>query len=313
MPLPEGVYLQASSSGMAVGLFCPERSMKTKPESKTVGFTPVPPPPFGKTIAVQASFDCVLQLGAWLLDSLLNMEGESLIILVPQGGALVITNFFTNWPDNAPRMEIAGYGMTDGHGFLEYLAPDLLDAVQIATMRSSTESVQFCFQNTAQPAARPRKASRDLQASPRGCIGILGNPNFVAYPGELVLSCCLRASTPPRREKSEKRSMAEREVQLSITLQGAGRDVFIRTLTINTLPLPAYGTLCHLGQPLARGQSLSTPNLDGFSFRPAPAFSGTVPLSFSYLLDSASRGPASSFQETFGMVQVPQQEGLEEP
>ena len=62
----------------------------------------------------------------------------------------------------------------------------------------------------------------------------------------------------------------------------------VQSITIGALPSPTQGTLFYHGRQLVAGETIGSPDLEGFSFLPYPNYSGDVPFNFTYTLISTT-------------------------
>ena len=80
-------------------------------------------------------------------------------------------------------------------------------------------------------------------------------------------------------------------------VSGTGDEIYLHSFTVTSLPDPACGTVYYNGVPLETGQTIGLPDMNGFSFMPAPHFSGSPEMGFTYVLCTDNTGPASNVLE----------------
>ena len=84
----------------------------------------------------------------------------------------------------------------------------------------------------------------------------------------------------------------------------------LHSITIGRLPGPnTQGTFYYPGVPVTEGQVIDLPAMNGnaipgFTFKPAPNFSGDVNLNFDYVIASHRTGPAALPEEGTSVIAV---------
>lgn len=97
-------------------------------------------------------------------------------------------------------------------------------------------------------------------------------------------------------------SLSDNAMPLSFSFDSSagstGADsLYLHCFTATGLPDPSQGVVYYNGLPLELGVTIDVPDMNGFTFIPAPYFSGTVALDFTYVLCTDRTGPASNTQQ----------------
>ena len=116
--------------------------------------------------------------------------------------------------------------------------------------------------------------------------------------GQYLLGNGQDPATGSRNDTTEPGYSDNFGMPVTMQLTGADAGSYVHSITINQLPNPiTQGVLYYNGQAVSAGQVINLPamngtSIPGFTFKPAPNFSGDLNFGFSYEIASSNTGPS---------------------
>ena len=282
----------------------------------------------GRDVVVPADSMTVLNISFAMSDAELSADGSSLVFQFPDGASITVTDFFGDTPSDMPRIHVSGEEEEmSGEGFLQVYDPTLLAAETDWTPQSSGDSEYHDdpgallqgldkFGKLGTDYWGNEREQRDLYT---GLEDSGSHFTPVILPGTLTLSFAVfedgqpgqnrvlpggDPATGPKDTTLQDGYDPETGMPIGLSLDGAPEGVTVGEFTIGALPSASQGVVMYLGKPVSAGQTILNPDLEGFSFKPAPNFSGDANFSFSYRLTSPGTGPATYSQNASTVLHV---------
>lgn len=255
----------------------------------------------------------------------LSADGADLVFAFADGGGITVTDFFGDAPVDLPRIQVAGEEVLSGEEFLQTYDPALLASVENQGKGSGDAEYHDNPGALIQGLDKYGKLGTDYWGRESGqrdrYDGLEGQSGRgpVVLPGVLRFSFAMFEDGQPRQNTvadGEDRATGAKDttpqsgydsatgMPIGMSLEGAPAGVTVGQLVIGTLPSPSQGVIFYQGKPVTQGQVFTNPDMDGFTFKPAPNFSGDADFSFSYRLTSPGTGLAANSQNASAVLHV---------